>query len=105
MKDLKSTPKKGVKSNGCCVELLDVKKEGVIVKTPKGKTIKVNNIVLSAGTTINTGEFNNIKLSAMITLTALDDDITLSELSAFGWGYVEGELGVKVHAVRQKYNL
>lgn len=67
-----------------------------------GKKIHVNAISLSAGATVNTGDFNNAKFNCMITLSGMDSDVSLEEMTEFGWSYLRDELGRKIKSVREK---
>lgn len=84
------------------IHLLPMQKDGIIVEQD-GKKIRVNSVTLQAGTTIPTVDFGNTKFSVMISLTALDEKVTVEELSEFGWDYIAGELGRKIKAVNEKY--
>lgn len=73
----------------------------VILEKGKCKAI-VHSVRLSAGATINLGDFESSRFDVGITLSALDSNATTEELAEVGWDFVRNELGAKIKSVRSK---
>ena len=73
----------------------------VILEKGKCKAV-VHSVRLSAGATINLGDFESSRFDVGITLSALDGDTTTEELTEVGWDFVRSELGAKIKSVRAK---
>ena len=62
----------------------------------------VHSVRLSAGSTLNLGDYESARFEVGVTLSALDGDTTPDQLAEAGWDFIRKELSSKVSAVRAK---
>ena len=62
----------------------------------------VHSVTLSAGSTLNLGDYESARFDVGLTISAMDSDTTPEELAEVGWAFIREELASKVKAVRNK---
>lgn len=82
--------------------LTEARAHGCVIEI-KGKKVAVNAVSISAGATIPTIQYGNIKLSAMITLSALEKDTNLEDMTEFGWDYVSRQMAAQAQSLKTKF--